>query len=101
MATFYPETRLLAEIPAQADRGNECHSRVQLVESAACLISTFVVGSVLPYQAGVQHRAGIEFKTAAESEVIAQTGSDVETVAERVLLLVAVAVVEQPVVAVS
>ena len=56
---------------------------------------------VLAYQASVNHTTRIEFETAAKSKVITETSRKINPIAESVLLLVTVAIVQHPVVTIS
>ena len=60
-----------------------------------------MVSGVFSDQSGIDHRPRVEFEMAAECHVVTETCRNVNSVTERVLLLVAIAVVQHPVVAVA
>ena len=101
MAALHPESGLVAEVPAESGSGQYAHLRVHLVECGTGLLSAFVVSGVFSDQSGIDHRPRVEFETAAECYVVTETSRNVNSVAVRVLLFVAIAVVQHPVVVVA
>ena len=101
MAALHPESGLVAEVPAESGSGQYAHLRVHLVECGTGFLSAFVVSGVFSDQSCIDHRPRVEFETAAQCYVITETCRKVNSVAVRVLLFVAIAVVLHPVVAVA
>ena len=94
MAALHPESGLVAEVPAESCSGQYAHLRVHLVECGAGLLSAFVVSGVFSDQSCIDHRPRVEFETAAECYVVTEISRNVNSVAERVLLFVVIAVVQ-------